>query len=372
MSDQLQQTEPRTCRFPGCERPAASADAGTGRPPEYCDDDGHNRAAAWRARRRLTAEPTRSVEDEKRPVDAARQRAGELRGQVAGMVEHLGQQLTALVEELRTVSDPDAAEVQIESVTTEAAERVAAATARASRAETAQRQAEAERVEADAAATEASELAEQHQIALAASQQEVGERTQALDQVTAELTEARSAAEAQSAQAQAELTQLREHLTTVRTRLGETERERDDAIARAETASSARAESEERARGAVARADDEAARALRAETDLVKLREQLDQSRTAQDALREEVSSLRGNIATAIVEREAARAEVQRELTHGEQRVSDLRTTQEQQLTQLRDELAGLRQEARDQRSRADRAETRAGGPTGAAAKPGK
>lgn len=38
------------------------------------------------------------------------------------MVEHLGQQLTALVEELRTVADPDAAEAQIEFVTTEAAE----------------------------------------------------------------------------------------------------------------------------------------------------------------------------------------------------------------------------------------------------------
>ncbi|WP_199184200.1 hypothetical protein [Cryobacterium sp. Y62] len=47
------------------------------------------------------------------------------------MVEHFGQQLTALVEGLRTVADPDAAEAQIESVTTETAERVAASTARA-------------------------------------------------------------------------------------------------------------------------------------------------------------------------------------------------------------------------------------------------
>lgn len=79
------------------------------------------------------------------PVDAARQRASEITGQVAGMMEHLGGQLTSLLEELRTVSDPEAVEAQIESMTTEAADRVAAANARASRAEQAQRRAEAER-----------------------------------------------------------------------------------------------------------------------------------------------------------------------------------------------------------------------------------
>ncbi|WP_166788471.1 hypothetical protein [Cryobacterium sp. TMS1-13-1] len=39
--------------------------------------------------------------------------------------------------------------------------------------------------------------------------------------------------------------------------------------------------------------------------------------------------------------------------------MSDLRTTHDQQLAQLRDELAELRQDAREQRSRADRAEAR-------------
>ena len=371
MSDQVQQTEQRTCRFPGCVSLAVSADAGTGRPPEYCDDEGHNRAAAWRARRRLSPEPSRSAEDKKRPVDAARQRAGELRGQVAGMVEHLGQQLTALVEELRTVADPDAAEAQIESVTTEAAERVAAATARASRAEQAQRQAEAERVEADAAAMEASELAEQQQASLTLIQQELGDREQALDQATVELTAARSTAAAQNLQAQGELTQLREQLEAMRMRLGETERERGEATKRTEVASAGRAEAEERARGAVARADDEAARAQRAESDLAKVRDQLDQARTERDAMQEEASSLRGNLTVVSVERDSARTDIERERTHGEQRVSDLRITQEQQLVQVRDELAELRKDAREQRSRVERAETRpAGQPANVGAKP--
>ena len=60
-----------------------------------------------------------------------------------------------------------------------------------------------------------------------------------------------------------------------------------------------------------------------------------------------------------MVERDAARTDAERERTHGEQRVKDLRTTQDQQLTPLRDELTELRQEAREQRSRADRAESR-------------
>ncbi|MCO4265252.1 hypothetical protein NG697_20465 [Pseudarthrobacter sp. MDT3-26] len=90
------------------------------------------------------------------------------------MVEHLGQQLAALIEDLRTVAAPDAVEAQIESVTAEAAAQVAAATARTSRAEQAQRQANAERLEADAAASEASDLAEQQHTTLAVTQHELG------------------------------------------------------------------------------------------------------------------------------------------------------------------------------------------------------
>ena len=368
MSDVVQQTDQRTCRFPGCERPAVAAEAGTGRPPEYCDDEGHNRAAAWRARRRLSAEPARSAEDEKRPVDAARQRASEIRGQVAGMVEHLGVQLNALVEELRTVADPDAAEAQIESVTSEAAEQVASASARASRAEKAQRQAEAERVEADAAAVEASELAEQQQATLTELGGQLDLQGQALEQVTVELAETRTAGETRDRQAQAELVELREQLAATQARLAETEQARADATVRAETAVAGRAEAEERARGAVARADEEADRAKRAEADLVLVREQLDQLRTEREGLREEISALRGTVATVTVERDASRADAERERAHGDQRVADLRTSQDQQLEQIRIELTEARQDAREQRSRADTAEARTTPP--AAGKP--
>ena len=58
-------------------------------------------------------------------------------------------------------------------------------------------------------------------------------------------------------------------------------------------------------------------------------------------------------------ERERGEVTIECERTHGEQRVSDLRITQKQQLVQVRDELVELRKEAREQRSRVDRAETR-------------
>lgn len=359
MSD-LVQVEQRSCRFPGCARPAVAADAGTGRPPEYCEDEGHNRAAAWRARRRSSGEPVRSIEDEKRPVDAARQRASEIRGQVAGMVEHLGAQLNALVEELRTVADPDAAEAQIEAVTSEAAEQVASAAARATRAEQAQRKAESERAEADAAAVEASELTEQLQAAQAETHEQLAVQALALEQASVDLADTRSAGETRDRAAQAELVELREQLASTQVRLTETERARADASVRAEAAVMARAEAEERARGAVARADGEAGRAVRAEADLVGVREQLDQLRTERETLREEVSAVRSTIATVGAERHAARADADRERVHGDQRMADLRTSQEQQIQQVRTELTEARQDAREQRTRADTAEARA------------
>ena len=69
----------------------------------------------------------------------------------------------ALVNVLRTVADPDADEAHIESVTADAPEQVAAAFARASRAEQAQRKAEKGRVEADAGTNQALMLRPQRQ-----------------------------------------------------------------------------------------------------------------------------------------------------------------------------------------------------------------
>src|SRR5690625_4805216 len=217
MSEQQTDVEQRTCRFPGCHRPAMAAEADTGRPPEYCDDPKHTRAAAWRARRRLEAAGGEgSTAEEARPVDAARQRASEITGQVAGMIEHLGQQLTTLVGELHTVTDPDAVEAQLESVSTEAAEQVAAANARAARAEQAQRRAEADREEADAAAGEATEQVEELTQELAGARAALDDALDAGERATEELTQLRATAEADRAKAADEAEQLRAELVAVR------------------------------------------------------------------------------------------------------------------------------------------------------------
>jgi hypothetical protein len=39
--------------LPGLPASRRAVRGGTGRPPEYCDDPSHNRAAAWRARQKL-------------------------------------------------------------------------------------------------------------------------------------------------------------------------------------------------------------------------------------------------------------------------------------------------------------------------------
>ena len=104
------------------------------------------------------------------------QRAVARRSGSGSLIEHLGQQLAVLVEELRTVGDPEVAEAQIESVASEAAEHVAGANARATRAEQAQRRAGAEKDEADAAAEEATRTGEELAQELSARQAELEPR----------------------------------------------------------------------------------------------------------------------------------------------------------------------------------------------------
>ncbi|MGM0386657.1 MAG: hypothetical protein ACQERF_11860 [Actinomycetota bacterium] len=315
------QTETRTCRFPGCQRPAALGD-GTGRPPEYCDDPAHTRAAAWKARQRLQDGPR---PPESHPVDAARQRASVITGQVTGMIEHLGQQMAVLLEELRTVGDPEAVEAQLEAMSSEAAEQVAAANARASRAEQAQRRAEAELEEADAAAAEATsetvQLSDELE-SLRAAHVELEEVRRGLVSELGELRgEQQRTAEA-LAQAGAELEEAR---AAVERALAE----RDELRVQLEAAESAQAEAESQVREAEAEAD----------------------------RLRSTVNDLNGQVSVLTVEVESARSEVERERAHSDQRVADIRTTYDHQLDQRLEELTRAREDAQAQRSRADRAE---------------
>ena len=293
MSENILDVEQRICRFPGCQRPAMAAEAGTGRPPEYCDDPTHTRASAWRARQRPSEDAARGAEA--RPVDSARQRASEITGQVSGMIEHLGQQLAVLVEELRTVGDPEAAEAQIESVASEAAEQVAGANARATRAEQAQRRAEAEKDEADAAAEEATRTGEELSQELSGAQAELEAAQARAKQLTEELEQAHASAANDRELAQAENAGLRTDLEAVRGQLPLAEQERDAAVERAGTEQRARAAAEQRTGVAESRVEAEAARADREESAAAETRGQLASVRADLEAAREAVADMRSN-----------------------------------------------------------------------------
>jgi colicin import membrane protein len=352
MSDSIVEVDARTCRYPGCQRPAMAAEAGTGRPPEYCDDPAHNRASAWRARQRPNGDASRGTEA--RPVDSARQRASEITGQVSGMIEHLGEQLATLLEELRTVGDPEAAEAQIESVASEAAERVAAANARATRAEQAQRRAEAEKAEADAAAEEATRTSEDLAQELSGRQQDLDAALSQAQQLTDELAQAHASAANDRELAQAENAGLRADLEALRGQLTLAEQARDAAAERAATEERARIEAEQRTGMAESRTEAERARADREESAAEEARRQLAAVRADLEATREAAADMRSTVATLTAEREAARADVERERAHGEQRVKDLHETYSRQIDQLRAELSQAREaKTKERRPRA-------------------
>lgn len=290
-------TSQRLCRFPGCDRPTEPADSG--RPPEYCDNPEHNRATAWRARRRQGEAAAAPAPQDDRPIDAAHARASQLTAQVTGMAEHLADQLTQLLQELRSVRDPDLAQTQIAAVTADAAEQVAAANARASRAEQAHQLARTQADDATAAADEA--IAHEEEL------------TRNLADHAEELRQLRDDHAALVAEHAATTQALHDERQTAQER----DRELQAAIRDLDTARDL-ATQHQRDR------DHANQRAAAAETTNASLREQLD-------ATRDQITQLRTHLATTTAERDAARTETERERQHADQRVQDLHATYRQQ-----------------------------------------
>jgi colicin import membrane protein len=147
-----------TCKFPGCDQPAAKA-SGPGRPPEYCEGRGHTKVTAWRERRRLAAAQAGTpagVTDTDNPLTMARVTGAELLRSLRSEADRLAGITERLRDAVTTVTDPTAAEAELEAVRAAAEQRAVAAEARAAAAE--QRAAEETqfRAEADAAAEEMS------------------------------------------------------------------------------------------------------------------------------------------------------------------------------------------------------------------------
>src|ERR1035441_7721472 len=149
-------TSRNMCKHPGCTEPAAKA-AGPGRPPEYCEGRGHTKVTAWRERRRLAsaaAGTTASYADADTPVTMAKVTGAELLRLLRAETDRVAGIAGRLREAIETVTDPTAAEAEVDPPRPAAGQPAATAEARAAAAE--QRAAEADqwRAEADAAAEE--------------------------------------------------------------------------------------------------------------------------------------------------------------------------------------------------------------------------
>ena len=192
------------CKFPGCEQPAAPAE-GTGRPPEYCAGRGHTRASAWKERRRLAAEKngtTISAADDASPVTMEKVTGAELLRSLRAEADRISALGKDLRERIDVLTDPTAAEAEVEAVRAAAEQRAVTAEAKAADAERRAAQADQFRVEADAAAEQMTEeLTAAENRASAADERA---RTVETDRDAA-VTKARAEADKKVADAQAEL-----------------------------------------------------------------------------------------------------------------------------------------------------------------------
>jgi hypothetical protein len=148
-------TARNTCKHPGCGELAAPV-SGPGRPPEYCEGRGHTKVTAWRERRRLAVAEAgaTSPADTDSPVTIAKLTGAELLRALRIEADRVSGIADRLRQAVETVTDPTAAEAEVEAVRAAAEQRAAAAEAHAAAAEPRATEADQWRAEAEAAAEE--------------------------------------------------------------------------------------------------------------------------------------------------------------------------------------------------------------------------
>src|ERR1700730_16125363 len=112
-----QPTAAATCKYPRCENPPEPP-SGPGRRPQYCADPGHNAMTAYRERKRLAgAEPgmTTGDADTDQPVTMARMTGAELLRQMRELAGTLAATADRLTGAAATMTDPTAAEAEVEA-----------------------------------------------------------------------------------------------------------------------------------------------------------------------------------------------------------------------------------------------------------------
>ena len=147
----------QTCQFPDCTRPI-KARSGPGRPALYCDNGEHNRVTAWRLRHQDQSASSDHVDNDlDLPVTSASARASDLFSRATQAGAHHIHLLEQLLSEFTTLTDHDAAQVEIEAVRAAAEKRIVEAKAKAAKAEEKQRLAQGELKEATEVANEATQ-----------------------------------------------------------------------------------------------------------------------------------------------------------------------------------------------------------------------
>jgi colicin import membrane protein len=201
----MSQTIAQQCAYPDCQQPVATPTSDRGAKPKYCDDAGHNPLTAHRERRKREAEATgqRAEETGGQPVTIGLTRAAELISKLEQLTTQHAEALARAITELRTVGDPESAEVEVYAARTSADQRIASAEAHLAEEINRRREAEAERdrarndrEQADAAATQAITRMDELQDELATLHNTTAEQ---ISQIRAE-----TAAEVEQARARAQ------------------------------------------------------------------------------------------------------------------------------------------------------------------------
>jgi colicin import membrane protein len=159
------QVTTETCRYPGCQNWPEPA-SGPGRRPQYCADPGHSAMTAYRERKKLAGAEhgtTTSDADTDQPVTMARITGAELLRQMRELAGTLAATADRLTGTVATMTDPTAADAEVEAARAAAEQRAAAA--EAARAEAERQAAIAGQLRADA-----DEAAEQMSTRLAAEE----------------------------------------------------------------------------------------------------------------------------------------------------------------------------------------------------------
>jgi len=333
----LPTTSTRICKFPGCRRPVEQATGAPGRPAEYCDDVEHTAVRAWRARRAGAGAPAGEPDDMGRPVAMATARAGMLRDDLVKTAEQLSEQLARALEEMRTLTDPDAAAAQVETVAAEAAQQVAAADVARNRAEATAREAKSELAEANDAAQE---LEDQLRQANAAREEADRRRQEAVDELATAnatvqtLTGDLAARTGERDQLQTREADLTRELASTREQLLAESRRADEVTTRAERE---RAAAEKSLGQLETRLADSTGRAGELDRQLTGTRNELDTAHAAQARLEAQLAAAtqRGDEANARTDRaDTARADAERERAAAEKAATRLEARLEAQLEQ--------------------------------------